>query len=183
MLTTREHAAEVCVCFYSFPLTYLTRIKVCRRGIKPTFFTQTETSPWCAFDPGLKPSTSLFVFLLVVWGTSQCLVFVPPINTLLPLGASVLPTWRWVQISTHLQSKRFLLIIFHNLLLKIGNNVWVLGLCRSWLLSFLCTRVSFLSSLLMQSYWSSGLYPSSGILNNRQHNVSKTGSTSIFRWR
>jgi hypothetical protein len=32
-----------------------------------------------------------------------------------------------------------------------------------------------------QNYWVSGLCPSSGILNTRKHNVSKTGSISVLR--
>jgi hypothetical protein len=33
----------------------------------------------------------------------------------------------------------------------------------------------------VQSYWVSGLCPSSGILNNREHNISETGSLSVLR--
>jgi hypothetical protein len=32
-----------------------------------------------------------------------------------------------------------------------------------------------------QKYWVFGLFPLSGILGNRKHNVSKTGSVSVFR--
>jgi hypothetical protein len=51
-------------------------------------------------------------------GTSQRLVSVPQINTILLLGAPMLPTW-WVKISTCLQSERFLSIIFYNLEIKL----------------------------------------------------------------
>jgi hypothetical protein len=47
-----------------------------------------------------------FAFLPAILGTSQCLVFVPPINSVLLLGAPMLST-RWVKISTYLQSERF----------------------------------------------------------------------------
>jgi hypothetical protein len=32
-----------------------------------------------------------------------------------------------------------------------------------------------------QNYWSFGLFPSSGILGNREHDVSETGFVSVFR--
>jgi hypothetical protein len=51
------------------------------------------------------------VFLPAILGTSHCLVFVPLINTVLLLGAPVLPM-RWVKISTYLHSQPFLSIIF-----------------------------------------------------------------------
>jgi hypothetical protein len=31
-----------------------------------------------------------------------------------------------------------------------------------------------------QNYWVFGLFPSSGILGNRRHNVSETGSVSVW---
>jgi hypothetical protein len=34
-----------------------------------------------------------------------------------------------------------------------------------------------------QNYWVFGLFPSSGILENRKHDVSETGSVSVLRWR
>jgi hypothetical protein len=34
-----------------------------------------------------------------------------------------------------------------------------------------------------QSYWVLGLFPSSGILENRKHDVSETGSVSVIRLR
>jgi hypothetical protein len=49
-------------------------------------------------------------------------VFVPLINTVLLLGAPMLPTRR-VNISTYLQSDRFLSITFYNLLSNIVNNI------------------------------------------------------------
>jgi hypothetical protein len=58
-----------------------------------------------------------FMFFSAILGTSPCLEFVPLINTVLLLGAPVLPT-RWVKILTYLQSEQFLSIIFCNLLLK-----------------------------------------------------------------
>jgi hypothetical protein len=63
-----------------------------------------------------------FLFLPAILGTSHCLEFVPLINTVLLLGAPVLPT-RWVKISTYLQSEQFLLVIFYNLLSKRVNNI------------------------------------------------------------
>jgi hypothetical protein len=58
-----------------------------------------------------------FVFLPTILGTSNCLVFVPLINTVL-LDAPMLPT-RWVKISTYLQSETFLSIIFLLINLKL----------------------------------------------------------------
>jgi hypothetical protein len=52
-----------------------------------------------------------FVSLPVILGTSHCLVFVPLINTVLLLGAPMLPTRR-VKVSTYLQSEPFHSIIF-----------------------------------------------------------------------
>jgi hypothetical protein len=36
---------------------------------------------------------------------------------------------------------------------------------------------------ITQNYWVFGLFPSSGILENRKHDVSETGSVSVLRWR
>jgi hypothetical protein len=33
-----------------------------------------------------------------------------------------------------------------------------------------------------QNYWIFGLFPSSGILENRKHDVSETGSVSVLTW-
>jgi hypothetical protein len=33
-----------------------------------------------------------------------------------------------------------------------------------------------------QNYWVFGLSPSSGIIETRKHDVSETGSVSVFRW-
>jgi hypothetical protein len=33
-----------------------------------------------------------------------------------------------------------------------------------------------------QNYWVFGLFPSSGILENRKHDDSETGSVSVLRW-
>jgi hypothetical protein len=70
-------------------------------------------------------------------GISQRLVFAPQINTVLLLGAPMLPKW-WVKIWTHLQSERFLFIIFYNLVLKllitvkaVVLNFYVHVLCSS----------------------------------------------------
>jgi hypothetical protein len=83
----------------------------------------------CAFRSIVALNTALpsrtvlvSVFLLVMLGTAYRLVFVPLINTVLLLGAPVLPT-RWVKISTYLQSERFLSIIFYNILHKTVNNI------------------------------------------------------------
>jgi hypothetical protein len=53
-----------------------------------------------------KMRRASLLFLPAVFGTSNCSVFVPLINTVL-LGAPVLPT-RWVKISTYLQTEQFL---------------------------------------------------------------------------
>jgi hypothetical protein len=76
-----------------------------------------------ALNPAL-PSWKILVFmsLLTMLGTSQGLAFVPQINTVLPVGAPMLPTW-WVKISTYLQSERVFSIVFYNLVLKIVNNI------------------------------------------------------------
>jgi hypothetical protein len=76
----------------------------------------------------------VFVFLLAVLGTSQILLFVPLTNTVLLLGAPMLPAW-WVKISTYLQSERFLsilklLIIFYALV----HNTIVFGYACNFLL-------------------------------------------------
>jgi hypothetical protein len=34
-----------------------------------------------------------------------------------------------------------------------------------------------------QNYWVLGLFPASSILETRKHNVSKTGSVSVLRWK
>jgi hypothetical protein len=60
----------------------------------------------------------VFVSLLAMLGTSQSLAFVPLTNTILLLGAPMLPKW-WVKILTYLQSERVLFIIFHNFVLKL----------------------------------------------------------------
>jgi hypothetical protein len=74
--------------------------------------------PIVASNPALSPrKMSVFVFLLAMLETYQRLAFVPQINTVLLLGAPILPTW-WVNILTYLQSKRFPFIIFYNLVLK-----------------------------------------------------------------
>jgi hypothetical protein len=59
-----------------------------------------------------------FVFLPAILGTSNCLVFVYLINTVLLLSAPVLPTW-WVKISTYLRSETFLSITFILIYLKL----------------------------------------------------------------
>jgi hypothetical protein len=68
----------------------------------------------------------VFVFLLATFGTSQRLVFVRLTNTVLLLGAPMLPT-RWVKISKYLRSERFLSIIFYNLVPEIVHTI--LGSC------------------------------------------------------
>jgi hypothetical protein len=60
----------------------------------------------------------VFVSLLAMLGTSQRLASVPLINTVLLLGAPMQPTW-WVKILIYLQSKRFLYIVFYNLVFKL----------------------------------------------------------------
>jgi hypothetical protein len=74
-----------------------------------------------ALNPAL-PSWKMLVFvsLLAVLGTSQCLAFVSQTNTILRLGAPMLPTWL-VKISTYLQSVRFLffILVFCNLALEL----------------------------------------------------------------
>jgi hypothetical protein len=36
---------------------------------------------------------------------------------------------------------------------------------------------------ITENYWASGLYPSPGILNTREHNLSESGTASILRRR
>jgi hypothetical protein len=69
----------------------------------------------------------VFVCLLAMFGTSQRLAFIPLTNTVLLLGAPILPKW-WVKISTYLQSLRFIFIIFYNFM---ALNITLL----SWKLS------------------------------------------------
>jgi hypothetical protein len=75
----------------------------------------------------------VFLFLLAMLGTSQCLVFAPLINTVL-LGAPMLST-RWIKTSTYLQSEPFLSITFIFINVKLltifAHNPNVLGLCSS----------------------------------------------------
>jgi hypothetical protein len=40
----------------------------------------------------------------------------------------------------------------------------------------ICSNMS-----LFQNYWVFGLFPSSGILENRKHDFSETGSVSVLR--
>jgi hypothetical protein len=68
--------------------------------------------------PSVARLLLLLLFLPAISGTSHCLVFVPLINTVLLLGAPVLPT-RWVKISTYLQSEPFLSITFILINLKL----------------------------------------------------------------
>jgi hypothetical protein len=56
--------------------------------------------------------------IIIILGTSHCLVFVPLINTVLLLGAPMLPMW-WVKISTYLQLEQFLSVIFISNYLKL----------------------------------------------------------------
>jgi hypothetical protein len=84
------------------------------------------------------------MFLLAMLGTSEDLVFVPPIKTVLLLGAYMLPTW-WVKISTYLQSELFLSVIFYNFLSQIVNNIQVSVLCICYVLHMFL----FTSSVLM----------------------------------
>jgi hypothetical protein len=77
---------------------------------------------------GLKSCTSLLenVSLRVPPNNLRdfhCLVFVPLINTVLLLGAPMLPT-RWVKISTYLQWGRLISTVFYNILPKIVNNIF-----------------------------------------------------------
>jgi hypothetical protein len=76
-----------------------------------------------ALNPALSSWKMLvFVFLLAMLWTPRSLVLVPLINTVLLLGAPMLPTW-WVEMSTYLQSEPFLLIIFYNFLPKNVKNI------------------------------------------------------------
>jgi hypothetical protein len=42
-------------------------------------------------------------------------------------------------------------------------------------------ELHFIAYSERHNYWVSGLFPSSGILGNRGHDVSETGSVSVFR--
>jgi hypothetical protein len=59
------------------------------------------------------------VFLPAVSGNSHCFVLVPLTNTVLLLGAPMLPTW-WVKISTYLHLKLFRCMQF---ILRIVNRI------------------------------------------------------------
>jgi hypothetical protein len=75
--------------------------------------------PTVALNPALPSwKMSVFVTLLAMFGTSRRLAFVPQVNTVLLLGAPMLPT-RWLKILTYLQLERFLFFIFYNLTLLI----------------------------------------------------------------
>jgi hypothetical protein len=103
---------EVCVGFYCFfprvPYNYTSALEkwvyVYIIYVKGDF---TSYLRIVAFIPAL-PSWKMLVFLilLAVLGTSQSLVFVPLLNTVLLLCTPMLTTW-WVKISTYLQSERF----------------------------------------------------------------------------
>jgi hypothetical protein len=57
-----------------------------------------------------------FMFLPAISGNSHCCALVPLINTVLLLGAPMLPTW-WVNISRYLHLEPFLLIAYMLLIL------------------------------------------------------------------
>jgi hypothetical protein len=61
-----------------------------------------------------------FVFLPAISGDFRCYVLVSLTNTVLLLGAPMLPTW-WVKISTYLHLELFLLITF---MLLIINRIY-----------------------------------------------------------
>jgi hypothetical protein len=62
-----------------------------------------------------------FVFLPAISGDSRCSALVPLTNTVLLLGAPMLPMWRWVKIATYLNLEPFLLIGF---MLVIVNGIY-----------------------------------------------------------
>jgi hypothetical protein len=124
-----------------------------------------------ALNPALPFFNMLvFVSLLAMLGTSQHLAFVPQINTVLLLGAPMVPTW-WIKISIHLQWERFLSVIFYNLVLKIFIifkalvlNPHVHMLCSSQLLRFSCISFHFYFCLFTSSKLMCFLSPMLGII-------------------
>jgi hypothetical protein len=89
----------------------------------PLFFRSTVASNLA--PPFYKTLT--FVFLPAVSGNSQCSVRVPLTNTVLLLGAPMLPTWRWVKISTYLHLELFhsiayMLLILDRILLLLCSS-------------------------------------------------------------
>jgi hypothetical protein len=67
-------------------------------------------------------STSLFfiIIIIIISGDSRSSALVRLTNTVLLLGAHMLPTW-WVKISTYLHLELFLLITF---MLLIVNKIY-----------------------------------------------------------
>jgi hypothetical protein len=74
-----------------------------------------------------------FVFLPAISGNSRCSVLVPLTNTVLLLGGSMLPTWRWVKISTYLHLEPFLLITYMLLVLARILSLSLLLSCYNFL--------------------------------------------------
>jgi hypothetical protein len=62
--------------------------------------------------------TIIIIMTIITITTDFSTFSLCPSNTVLLLGAPMLPTW-WVNISTYLQSERFLFIVFYNLVLKL----------------------------------------------------------------
>ncbi|PNF22317.1 hypothetical protein B7P43_G02928 [Cryptotermes secundus] len=126
-----EHIQQkfVSICFYRFlphiPYTYtdaleklsLHSLHKCSHHLDALFlFMSFVLNPALLFWKMLA-----FVFLPAILRTSHCLVFVPLINTVLLLGAPMLPM-RWVKISTYLQSEQFLSMTVNLELLIIFDN-------------------------------------------------------------
>jgi hypothetical protein len=106
---------------YTFSLEKLSLHSLCKR--KHRLDVCFSPRSIVALNPTLPSwKMSVFVFMLAMLRTSQSLVFVPLINTVLLLGAPVLPMWR-IKISTYSKSERFLSIILYNLVPKIVNNI------------------------------------------------------------
>jgi hypothetical protein len=75
-----------------------------------------------------------FMFLPAISGDSRCSALVPLTNTVLLLGTTMLPTWRWVKISIYLHLEPFHLIAY---MLLVLNRILLLSssllLCSSFL--------------------------------------------------
>jgi hypothetical protein len=74
-------------------------------------------------------------------------------------------------------------LVFHfRINISVADKLLVSGDFIIW---ELCINVSLLRVLTtvhnIQNYWVFGLYPSSGILETRKHDVSETGSVSVLR--
>jgi hypothetical protein len=75
-------------------------------------------------------------------------------NTVLLLGAPMLPTWRWVKFSIYLYLETFFLIAY---MLLVLHRILLLSLCFSYFLTLICiiiiTIIILLSLLISLNYY------------------------------